>query len=75
MLLSGRRVGGACSRLALSDAQPSRPPRSPSPSSPSCSYRLHVSLEDIAADADLRALLVDMLQAAQRYHGVAHGTG
>jgi 4-alpha-glucanotransferase len=32
-------------------------------------YRLHVTLEDVAADADLRCLLADMLQAAQRYHG------
>jgi 4-alpha-glucanotransferase len=38
-------------------------------------YRLHVSLEDIAADADLRCLLADMLQAAQRYHGAAQSTG
>lgn len=37
-------------------------------------YRLHVSLEDIAADADLRCLLADMLQAAQRYHGPAQAT-
>lgn len=38
-------------------------------------YRLHVTLEEVAADADLRALLVDMLQAAQRYHGALSGTG
>lgn len=34
-------------------------------------YRMHVSLEDIQQDGDLRCLLVDMLQAAQRYHGPA----
>ncbi|KAL4438652.1 hypothetical protein ABPG77_006256, partial [Micractinium sp. CCAP 211/92] len=34
-------------------------------------YRIHVTLEDIQQDADLRCLLVDMLQAAQRYHGPA----
>lgn len=34
-------------------------------------YRLHVTLEQVAQDEDLRALLTDMLQAAQRYHGSA----
>jgi 4-alpha-glucanotransferase len=38
-------------------------------------YRLHVSLEQIQEDADLRHLLTDMLQAAQRFHGDAPRTG
>ena len=38
-------------------------------------YRLHVTLEDIAGDSDLRCLLSDMLQAAQRYHGIQDSTG
>lgn len=36
-------------------------------------YRLHVTLEEVARDEDLRCLLTDMLQAAQRYHGAAQG--
>jgi len=38
-------------------------------------YRLHVSLEQIREDSDLRHLLSDMLQAAQRYHGEAPRMG
>lgn len=38
-------------------------------------YRLHVSLEAISEDSDLRHLLSDMLQAAQRFHGHAPRTG
>ena len=32
-------------------------------------YRLHVTLEEVAADEGLRHLLTDMLQASMRYHG------
>jgi 4-alpha-glucanotransferase len=36
-------------------------------------YRLHVTLEEIAADDGLRCLLSDMLQASMRFHGAALG--
>jgi 4-alpha-glucanotransferase len=38
-------------------------------------YRLHVTLEEIAADDGLRCLLSDMLQASMRFHGAALGAG
>lgn len=68
--------------LPLSQRLPSRPATEEQINEPSnprhyWRYRLHVRLEQVAADTDLRCLLADMLQAAQRYHGTAaaQGTG
>ncbi|KAI3431637.1 hypothetical protein D9Q98_004684 [Chlorella vulgaris] len=66
--------------LPLSPRLPDCPPAKQQINDPTNSqhywrYRLHVTLEEMAADADLRCLLADMLQAAQRYHGVAQSTG
>ena len=62
--------------LPLSTQLPDCPPRQQQINDPTnpqhyWRYRLHVTLEEIAADDGLRCLLSDMLQASMRFHGAA----